>query len=601
MTTPESQNEHGLRAALAAQPRSVEAHARLARFLHLNVRHAESAAIFRAAVAIEPDRDDLHAELGHSLWAMGDAAGALAAYAPAIGKRPNDALIAMNLAHALAALGNRDQALTWMKHAVAINPSDPVLQMNLGVIHYQRGEIDEASTHYARAIELKPDYAEAWVNHGNAALYTGNAATAVKRFDRALTFNPSLEQALGNIVLALSYVPDSGPSEILNRAREWDRRFALTVSSQPRRNGGHPLRIGYVSPDLGNHPIGHFMAGVFANHDTARFPFFVYAQRAVDDPMTQRLQRRAAGWRKTVGMTDEALIEHIRADRIDILVDLAGHTSGNRLRVFTARPAPLQMTWIGSIGTTGVSAMDYVIADRHHMPSGSEANFIERPLRLEQWVCYTAPDYAPPVGKLPAESNGYVTFGCFANPAKINTPLIEVWSEIMRAVPGSKLLLKYRWMDAPANRQRIVAAFADADIDASRILIEGESSHAELLARYGAVDIALDTFPYSGGVTTAEAIWMGVPVVTIPEARFASRHSLSLLSTAGLASLVAEDPAAYRSLAVGLAGDPGALAQRRETLRGQAAASALCDGERFTRALESAYERSWAESKGAPG
>lgn len=539
------------------------------------------------------------AALGDALWAAGDAVGAIAAYARALAADHSDARSAMNLAHALAACGNRDAALQWMRHAHAIDPQNPVLEMNLGAIHHGRGEIDEAASCYARAIERRPDYAEAWLNYGNVALYAGDAATAITRFDHALNSDPRLDKALANIVYALSYVPDATPADIRRRAQEWDRRFALPRAipgpAFADRGADRKLRIGYVSPDLANHPIGHFMIGVLAHHGRDRFEAVIYSERAVDDAMSAAMRDSATGWCKTLGLSDAALAERILADRIDILVDLAGYTAGNRLRVFTARPAPVQLTWIGSVGTTGLAAMDGVIADRFHIPEGQEADYVERIFRLpDSFVCFKPPAYAPAVGEPPVRRNGFITFGCFSNPAKINAPLIGAWAAILERVPDARLRLQYRWMNSRANRQRIEAEFATHGIDRARLVIAGEASHAHLLAAYNEIDIALDTRPYSGGATTLEALWMGCPVVTCPDMRFASRHSYSFLATLSLEVLIAPDMEGYVAAASDLAAHPESLVALRPTLRTRMASSPLCDLSRFAKSIEALYRDAWS-------
>lgn len=545
-----------------------------------------------------------HAQRGDALWGAGDALGAIAAFAQAMAANPGDARSAMNLAHALAACGNLDAALSWMRHAHGVNPADPVLEMNLGIIHHHRGEIAEAAACYARALERRPDYAEAWLNYGNAALYSGDAAAAVARFEQALAHGPHLDRALSNIIYALNYVPAATRQDIRRRAEEWNARFALPRVDGTRDRGDRdpdrPLRIGYVSADFGNHPIGHFVLGVLAHHAPEQFSVTVYSERPVEDEMSLRMKALVPAWRKTVGVPDAELVAQIARDGIDILVDLAGHTSGNRLRALSAKPAPVQMTWgIGSVGTTGLAAMDYLIADGFHVPAGAEDEFTETVLRLpESIVCYTPPSGAPPVGGLPLHRNGFVTFGCFSNPAKINDALLDLWAGILRAVPGSRLMLKYRWMDSPANRTRIEAALARGGVGPERLVTEGESPQPVLLARYNDVDIALDTSPYSGGATTLEALWMGVPVVTCPDARVAGRHALSFLSVLGLESLIATGPEGYQRIAVGLAADPERLALRRRTLRQQVGESTLCDCRGFTLRLEGLYREAWRRYAG---
>lgn len=542
----------------------------------------------RSAAAAEAD----------ALWAAGDAVGAITAYARALAATPADAQSAMNLAHALAACGNADGALQWMRHAHSIDPANPVLEMNLGAIHHGRGEIDEASACYARAVERRPDYAEAWLNYGNAALYSGDADTAIARFDRALQSGPHLDKALANIVYALSYAPNATPADIRRRAEDWDRRFALPRAAPgpafADRDPDRPLRIGYVSPDLANHPIGHFMVGVLALHARDRFIATVYSERAVEDDLSQRMKNDAVAWRKTAGISDAALIAQIATDRIDILVDLAGYTSGNRLRVFSAKPAPVQLTWMGSVGTTGLAAMDALIGDRFHVPPGCEADYRERVFRLpNSFLSFTPVAYAPPVGPPPFERNGFVTFGCFSNPAKINPSLIGTWADILKRTPNARLRLQYRWMNSTLNRNRLETAFAAHGVTRDRLSIEGEADHARLLAAYNEIDIALDTSPYSGGATTLEALWMGAPVITWPQSRFASRHAYSFLSVLGFDTLIAKDATGYVEAACRLAASPGSLGELRSTLRARLTPSALCDTARFTSDLEMLYREAW--------
>jgi predicted O-linked N-acetylglucosamine transferase (SPINDLY family) len=279
-----------------------------------------------------------------------------------------------------------------------------------------------------------------------------------------------------------------------------------------------------------------------------------------------------------------AFAERVRADAVDVLIDLAGHTKGNRLPAFARRAAPVQATWAGYAGTTGLGSMDYLIADRFEVPDGAEPLYRETVLRLpDGYVCYAPPEYAPSVGPLPAERNGHVTFGAFHNIGKIGALSLALWTKLLAQVPRSRLVLKHRKLDDPVNRARLAAAFAAAGIAPERITIEGTSPHIAMLARYNDIDIALDALPYSGGLTSCEALWMGVPVVTLPGRTFAGRHTLSHVMNVGLPQLVAADEAAYVGIAAGLAGDLAGLAALRATLRPRMASSPLCDGARFAR------------------
>ena len=281
---------------------------------------------------------------------------------------------------------------------------------------------------------------------------------------------------------------------------------------------------------------------------------------------------------------------------MDLLFDLSGHTSGNRLLVFVRKPAPIQLTWMGYVGTTGLSAIDYLVADRYHVPEGTESHYRERVIRLpDGYVCYDPPTYAPEAGPLPATSCGHVTFGCFNSPAKVGPEVVAAWAEVLRRVPLSRLLLRYTGLDDEGLRGQYLDRFDAHGIDRGRVELKGGSSNAAMLAAYGRVDLGLDPFPYSGGITTCEALWMGVPVVTCPGKTFAGRHSLSHLSNVGLTETIASDLGQYVELAVGLADDLPRLAGLAPGSGRGWRSSPLCDGDRFVRNLLEAMRRAWRE------
>jgi predicted O-linked N-acetylglucosamine transferase (SPINDLY family) len=365
------------------------------------------------------------------------------------------------------------------------------------------------------------------------------------------------------------------------------------------------LRIGFVSADFGRHPVGFFTLELLENHDPGAFTAVCYSCDRRPDAVTERLQAAADEWHEVRNTSHSSLAERIRADGIDILFDMAGHTARNRLPCFARKPAPIQVTWAGYVGTTGLATMDYLLADRHHVPAGEDIHYRERILRMPNgYICYTPRAEAPDVAPLPARTNGFVTFGCFNNPAKINDPLLDAWAAILGRLPGSRLFLKYAEMDDPITRRRVAGRLGLHGIEPSRLVFEPRSPHRELLAAYNRVDIGLDTFPYSGGLTTCEALWMGVPVVTVTGATFAGRHSTSHLSNVGLTETIATDVPGYIATAVALANDPDRLAELRATLRQRTAASPLCGGPRFARDFEAAMRgiwRAWCESNAPQG
>ena len=441
-----------------------------------------------------------------------------------------------------------DESVACCRRVLELKPDSAKAYSNLGNALKVQGKLDEAVACYRRAVELKPDFAEAYSNLGLACGNQAKLDEAIACFRRALELRPDYTEAHSSLLCALQCCPDVTLAALAEAHAEYDRRHAAPLKSgEPgsgsREHAGHHgrLRLGFVSPDLGRHPVGYFLVRVLENLGREQFDTICYSDRAAKDDMTQRLQSAATQWRDVAGMSDERLAEQVRADRIDILFDLAGHTAHNRLLVFARKPASIQVTWAGYVGTTGVKAMDYLLADRYQIPPGSEAYYCENVLRLpDGYVCFDPPDEAPPVGPLPAVAQGHATLGCFNNPAKITPQAIAVWAEILRRVPQSRLVLKYRGLDGEGVRQELLARFATERIEAGGSIswMVAAAGIAGGLQRHRP---GLDSFPYSGGLTTCESLWMGVPVVTCPGETFASRHSLSHLSNVGLTETIARD------------------------------------------------------------
>ena len=465
----------------------------------------------------------------------------------------------------------------------------------------EAGRLDEAVASLGRAIELKPDHAEIHNNLSSTLLAQGDHEGALRACRRALELRPSYSDAHSNLLMCAQYQSGVTLAGLARAHTEWDNRHATPLRASGKsfdldRDPERPLRLGFVSPDLCAHPVGFFLARVLGNLDARSSTVVCYYDRAVRDALSDHLAAAASEWHDVVGLDDEALAARVRADRIDILFDLSGHTANHRLLVFARRPAPIQISWIGYVGTTGLKAMDYLIADRFHVPPGSEAHYCERVLRMpDGYVCYDPPASAPAVGRLPAEERGYVTFGCFNNVSKLTPEVIALWAEIVHRVPGSRLLLVSPALGGATARERIVSAFVATGGDRDRLELRGILPWADLLAAYNTVDIALDPFPYSGGLTNCEALWMGVPVVTCPGETFASRHSFSHLSNVGLTETIAADTREYVELAVSMAGNLVHLAEIRAGLRDRMARSPLCDGERFARHLQTLLRDVWRQ------
>lgn len=536
-----------------------------------------------------------HFNTGNQLFHQERLQEAAASYRAALALVPNHPAIHNNLGNAQKELGDHSGAIASYRRAIALDPGHYRAHFNLGMVLEAAGEFTEAVACYRRAIAIKPDYAKPYNNLAGRLRVQGRPSEAVAYYRRAAELVPDDRTIRGNMLFCLHYDPGMTLGAILAEHRAFCSTLPVSaVGHHNPRDPDKPLNIGYVSADLRRHPVGYFMMPVLAMHDHRNVNVHAYYNYGRSDGITDYLKGKCDVWRSIAGVADERVAAMIRADAIDILVDLAGHTAENRLSVFALRPAPVQATWAGYVGTTGLPAMDYLISDRWQSPPDSERFTAEEVVRLpDGYVCWAAPSHAPEIGPLPATTTGAVTFGCFNNLAKLNPPVIALWGRLMRELPQSRLVLKTRELSDRAARERVLGLFAAEGIAAARMALEGWSEHTQLLQRYNDVDIALDPFPYSGGVTTIEALWMGVPVVTMPGERFASRHSLSHLSNVGLGELAGDNPEAYLRIAKELAHDLPRLAAMRAGMRDRLRSSPLLQARRFTHGLEAAFRTMW--------
>jgi predicted O-linked N-acetylglucosamine transferase (SPINDLY family) len=362
---------------------------------------------------------------------------------------------------------------------------------------------------------------------------------------------------------------------------------------QPSRR----IRIGLVSGDLRKHPVGYFVEGVLlalTSQNEASVDFIVYSSALQNDALTDRIKSCCQAWRSTVGLSDKNLALQIQNDGIDILIDLSGHTAHNRLPMFAWKPAPVQVTWLGYFATTGVTAIDYLIADLWTLPESQEVFFTEKIWRLpETRMCFTPPDVPVAVSPLPALSNGHVTFGCFNNLSKMNDEVVALWAKILKAIPQSRLFLKAKQLNLASIRAEVSARFAALGVDVSRLVLEGFEARTQYLTAYHQVDIGLDPFPFPGGTTSAESLWMGVPVLTLSGESFISRQGVGLLMNAGLPDWIASDADDYLARAVYHASDLQGLQTLRKALRQQVIDSPIYDAQRFAHHFESALRGMW--------
>ncbi len=517
-----------------------------------------------------------------------------------IARFPDSGLAWKLLAGALSLRGKN--ALLAFEKAAAFLPDDAKTHFNLGIALRHSGQLMRAVASYHRALTLNPDYAEAHSNLGNVLKDLGQLDDAIASYLRALALKPDDLIARGNLLSCRNYADVYSAAIAFEEARhfgEWVARQAHPYSAWPNiPDATREINVGLVSGDLRQHAAGFFVEAVLttlASDASSRLKFFAYPSHSHVDALTERIKAGCRGWHSAVGLSDETLARQIRADGIDILLDLSGHTAYNRLPMFAWKPAPVQVSWLGYFATTGVSAIDYLIADPWTLPATEEAYFTEKIWRLPQTrLCFTPPDVDVAVGPLPALASGHITFGCFNNLAKMNDRVVALWARVLAAVPQSRLFLKANQLAEPAVQQSVVERFAAHGVDAARLVLEGPDPREKYLAAYQRVDIALDPFPYPGGATSVEALWMAVPVLTLAGDRFLSRQGVGLLMNAGLPEWIAIDPDDYVARAELHARDLSALATLRNRLRRQVLASPIFDAASFARHFESALCALWA-------
>ncbi|HXR77868.1 MAG TPA: tetratricopeptide repeat protein [Bryobacteraceae bacterium] len=553
--------------------------------------------LLRRAIAGSPWSAWHYYNLSDPLRRLGQLDDAAAALREAIDLEPKMVTAYVNLGWVMAQKSMYDEATAAFQKAAELAPDDARIQMNLGHALRRRQEQERAIFHLRRALELDPNLPEAWAMLGSALREAGQIGQAIESFRKAITLNPSFREAHSNLCYAMYFDPALQPAEILAEHRAWAAKFAEPLASAIQthandRNPDRPLRIGYVSHDLSHHVVGWFMEPILRNHDRDNYHVICYATGRADDELSQRLREHVRGWRIAHNMNDEQLAQLIRQDQIDVLIDLTLHMRGSRLPMFARRPAPVQITHLAYCGTSGMTAINWCITDPQLSPEGlNDSFFTEKLLRLDgSYWCYEPSADSPPAGPLPAASRGYVTFGSLNAFSKTNDQLIQLWRDVLDAVPNSRLVIHALGGDEnQAARKR----FSDTGIDPARLTLVGRQSRNEYLNQYNAIDIALDPIPYGGGTTSLDALWMGVPVITLAGTLPVGRTGVTLLNQLGLNEWIAQTPQQYIQLAARLAGDLPRLAELRQNLRQTLSKSILMDAPRYVRSLESAYRSAW--------
>ncbi|MBL7224519.1 MAG: tetratricopeptide repeat protein [Desulfobacteraceae bacterium] len=552
---------------------------------------------YQKTVQLSPGMAEAYCNMGNALQAQCRFDEAITCYEKAARLSPDLAEVYSNMGSALKELGRLDEAMACYEKAVKLKPDYAEAFNNMGNLFESTGKLDEAASSYRKATDLKPDFAEACSNMGNVLKAQGDIAGAITCYKKAVELNPDYDEAHSNLIFTMHYDPSIDPDAIFSESLAWWRRHGEPDANRFGHNSralSKRLRIGYVSPDFRQHSVSNFLLPLLMAHDRNEMEIFCYAEVKRPDDMTVRIKDLADHWCSTVGLGDDAVAQLIYKDRIDILIDLAGHTANSRLLVFARKPAPVQVTWLGYPGTTGMPVMDYRLTDEIADPEGDGDKYYSETLaRLKDgFLCYLPPDGAPDVSRLPALESGGITFGSFNNLPKVNEKVIEIWSQILLQVPGSALLLKSKSLADKSTKHRYMDLFIKNGATSDQIkMLPATSSISDHLDLYNRVDIGLDPFPYNGTTTTCEALWMGVPVVTLRGDRHSARVGASILTRVGLEELITVNEEEYVSRAVRLSSDFDRLGKLRAGMRRPMIESPLCDSKAFARAVEGVYRR----------
>lgn len=559
---------------------------------------AEQAA--RAAIEIHPDKALFQVNLGNVLMQLGRSRPALVAFNKALELQPACEEAFYNRATLLGDTRDLSAAMAYINRQIALKGETAGLLGRLALAQSANNEITAAEATCRQLLRQQPDDLNALISLSARISERGDSVESIEPLEKVLALVPQMPAIYSNLLFLLTYVHGMSREAVYQRHLDWAtayegaspaRKYPFASDAEP----GRRLKIGYVSGDFCLHPVGFLLSDVMNCHDPSQYEIHCYSHVRFSDQITEIIRSRSTGWHDVVLMPDDELAQMIHDEGIDILIDLSGHTAYNRLPVFISKPAPIQASWIGYFHSTGLTSMDYFITDPHTSPAGSGQLFSEIPLSLPHTrFCYSVPGYAPEVAETPCIKNGYVTFGSFNRLAKLVDSVVQAWAVILARVPDAKLLIKSGGLHEEAICDRLRSRFAAHGVAAERLILRPSTEHAAMLAEFSEIDIALDTFPFNGGMTTLETLWMGVPVVTIAGDSVVSRQTVSALANIGLVGdLAFVNVDAYVAGAVALANNPARFIELRSQIRPRMAASPLRQPEQFTRDLESLYRRMW--------
>lgn len=625
------------RRAIACAPQNTENLLTLGLVLQSHDNLDEAATCYLQAIEIDPTLSAAHNNLGAIARKLGDSEQAISHFKRAIAQCPDYAQAHFNLGLTLKKAARYEEAEQCFLKAIQIKPDFAEAYIDYGMLLQHFGKPNVAEEKYRKALQLDPKLSATYVNLGAVLCHTGrfseadalfkagamlhpkdtgilvnwsntqkdmgNINGAIELLRTAIAIDPTLLEAYSNLLFNQHYLPEWDISQMLADARAFGRQAEMRAKPfqtwENEKTQGRTLRLGFISGDLRNHPVGYFLEGVLAAialDTSADLEVHAFPTRASADAVSERLRSYCTGWHPVTELTDSEFCDQIRKNKIDILIDLSGHTGHTRLGILAWRPAPVQVSWLGYFATTGLNAVDYFIADPWTLPITEERNFVEKIWRLpETRLCFTPPKEDIEVNTLPAIKNGFITFSCFNTLAKVGDQVIQAWARILAGTPGSRLLVKSHLIGDSIRCKEVIARFTSNGISTDQLILEDYETRQNYFCAHHRVDMALDPFPYPGGTTTAESLWMGVPVLTLAGTHFLERQGVGLLANVGLIDWIASDLDDYITRGIRLAADIESLEKLRCNLRQQALHSPIFDGQRFAGHFVDAMRQMWAE------
>jgi predicted O-linked N-acetylglucosamine transferase (SPINDLY family) len=560
-------------------------------------RAEEAVECLRRAVSLQADSAEFFSNLGEAYRALHRMTEAEQSYRQALAIDPAFVPAQNNLGVLLDAQGRVEEAAECFQRTLELRPEDPLLHNNLGHLLVKQGKLAEGLSQIDEALRIKSDYFEAHLNRGMVLYEQARIDEAAASYRQAMTLQPDSADAHSRLLFISNYDPAIPARELFIEHKRWDEQYTKRIARQwfydNDRDPNRPLRVGYVSPDFRLSPLARFIEPILTHHDPKAVETYCYSDVVTPDQVTSRSQSLARQWRATSHLNDDQLAQQIHSDRIDILVDLAGHGARNRLLVFARKPAPVQVSYLGYPNTTGLKAIDHRLTDAVADPPNEPSFWTEDLVRLSgSMSCFQPPVDVPDVSPLPARRVGRLTFGSLHNLARLNPKVLDLWCRVLQAVPRARMLIGRHTLSGDTKNyfeRQLIDRQIGHRVRLQQIELVGESH----LATYQHIDISLDTFPWSGHTTACESLWMGVPMLTLSGDRHAGRLVASTLTSLGLTDWIARTPDEFVNLAVRMSQDFIRLSELRSRLRGRMQQSPLCDGPRFVQGLEAAYRRMW--------